>query len=101
MKKLGFLRSKADFCLYSRVTERIKMFYMDDLILTGDDGDTTLRAQKQLSSEFEMNDLGKSEHILGLKIKQDEDGKLRINQKQCILRVLKCFGLENCMEIST
>jgi hypothetical protein len=34
---LGFLRSKADYCLYSRVTERTKMYVIlcDDLILMG------------------------------------------------------------------
>jgi hypothetical protein len=74
---------------------------VDDLILAGDDEGTIFQVKEELSSEFEMKDLGKLKYFLGLDIKQDEDGKLRIDQKQCILRVLKRFGMEDCRGIST
>jgi hypothetical protein len=77
------------------------IIYVDDLILAGDDEGTILQVKKQLSSEFEMKDLGKLKCFLGLDIKQDEDGKLRIDQKQCILRMLKHFVMEDCRKICT
>jgi hypothetical protein len=72
-----FSEVKGFYCLYSIVTERMQMYvilYVDDLILAGDDKSTILQVKKQLSSEFEMKDLGKLKYFLGLDIKQDEDG---------------------------
>ena len=67
---LGFTKSDANSNLYYKVVEGdtlILVLYMDDLFLTGAQRLVTW-CKKQLSSEFEMKDLGLMHFFLGLEI---------------------------------
>ena len=68
--RLGFTKSDADSNLYYKVVEGdtlILVLYVDDLFLTGAERLVTW-CKKQLSSEFEMKDLGSMHCFLGLEI---------------------------------
>ena len=59
-QRLGFTKSDADSNMYFKVMENyplILVLYVDDLFLTGAKHQTT-RCKRELTSEFEMKDLG-------------------------------------------
>ncbi|KAL6348372.1 hypothetical protein AAG906_005676 [Vitis piasezkii] len=61
MRKFGYRQSNSDHTLFlkhrqSKVTTLI--VYEDDMIITGDDAEDISRLQEQLSTEFEMKNLG-------------------------------------------
>ena len=72
---LGFVRSKVDHCIYSK--EEGGHFinvdlYVDDMLLIGNNMDAIKEVKKQLSSKFNMKDLGPAKFILGVEIKRDK-----------------------------
>nr|KAJ0226392.1 hypothetical protein LSAT_V11C100008470 [Lactuca sativa] len=58
------------------------------------------KTKKFLSSSFEMKDLGEADVILGIRIKQGNNG-ISISQSHYIEKILKKFNFENCSPIST
>ena len=42
--------------------------YVDDMIITGDDAEEILRLQRQLSTEFEMKNLGGLKYFMGIEV---------------------------------
>jgi hypothetical protein len=73
LKSPGFQKSDVDANLYFKVRGNqhvILILYVDDLILTGDEGLIDW-CKRELTSEFKMKDLGLMHYFLGL------DGKDR------------------------
>ena len=61
MQKNGYLKSNADHCCYFKRFKSsfiILLLYVDDMLVVGPDLDEIIRLKEQLSSEFEMKDLG-------------------------------------------
>jgi hypothetical protein len=53
--------------------------------------------KKQLSSNFDMKDLGAMNFILGMEIKRDRaTRKIWLNQKKYIETILKRFNMQDC-----
>jgi len=58
------------------------LLYVDDMLIASERRSGIERLKKQLSSEFEMKDLGESKKVLGTKIEKDMySGKIRLTQK--------------------
>ena len=77
----------------------ILLLYVDDLFITG--GEPLIDAcKKDLSSEFEMTDLGLMYYYLGMEIWQ-EDGHVFLGQEKYVADVLKRFQMDNCRPMST
>jgi hypothetical protein len=56
----------------------------------------------QLSSEFEMKNLGATKKILGIEISRDRKSDLLFfSQHSYIQKVLHCFNMNDCKPIST
>ena len=71
MRKYGFQQSNSDHTLLlkhqvGKVTALI--VYVDDIIITGDDVEEIFRLQEQLSTEFEMKNLGRLKYFLWIEI---------------------------------
>ena len=67
---LGFTKSEADPNLYQKVEDGqviILVLYVDDLFLTGNEK-LIEQCKKELTSEFEMKDLGLIHYFLGLEV---------------------------------
>ena len=69
MRKYGYLQSNSDHTLFlkhrqGKVTALI--VYVDDMIIMGDDAKEISRLQEQLSTEFEMKNLGGFKYFLGI-----------------------------------
>jgi hypothetical protein len=74
MLGLGFTRSKEDHCVYFKLIGDHWIYlvlYVDDMLLIGNNKEIIQDVKIQLSSKFDMKDLGASNFILGMEIKRD------------------------------
>jgi hypothetical protein len=72
---LGFVRSKVENCIYSKEEGGHFIYvalYVDDILLIRNNMDTIKEVNKELSSKFDMKDLGAMNFILGMEIKRDQ-----------------------------
>jgi hypothetical protein len=102
LTSLGFTKSEADPNLYYKVEDRfslILVLYVDYLFLTGDekliDG-----CKRDLSSEFEMKDLGLMHYFFGLEVWKRSD-EIFLNQGKYIVEILKKLGMMDCKSMIT
>jgi len=81
---LGFVRRRVDHCVYSKqVCNQLiyVVLYVDDMLLVGNNMDVIKKVKSQLSSKFDMKDLGVANFILGMEIKRDHaNRKLWLNK---------------------
>jgi hypothetical protein len=71
---LGFVRTRVDHCVYSKQVGNNFIYvvmYVDDMLLIGNNMDVIKEVKSQLSSKFDMKDLGAANFILGMEIKRD------------------------------
>jgi hypothetical protein len=102
LMSLGFTKSDADPNLYYKVEDGfplILVLYVDDLFLTGDekliDG-----CKRELTSEFEMKDLGLMHYFLGLEVWQRPD-EIFLSQGKYTVEILQRFGMMDCKSMAT
>ena len=65
------------------------LLYVDDMLITSKNRSLINKLKVQLSSEFEMKDLGEAKRILGIDIVRDRvKGKMNLIQKVYLQKVL-------------
>ncbi|KAG8983720.1 hypothetical protein FRB90_005811, partial [Tulasnella sp. 427] len=105
MINIGFTRSKADPCVYTRITEKrvtVVTVWVDDLILSTDTQDDMDRVQREIESMFDSKDLGIPQFILGIEIDYaPEQFKIVLRQTAYIKSLLQRFGMEECRPVTT
>lgn len=69
--------------------------YVDDLFVTETNGSVIHKFKEEMSSKFEMSDLGKLSYYLGIEVLQHEGG-ITLNQNCYALRILEEAGMQNC-----
>lgn len=98
--KLGFCRSRHDYCLYIRSGDDDELYivlYVDDLLIVGRKLESIVRLKKQLSTVFRMTDCGEARHFLGMKIAYDrQTGVLQLSQQAHVEKVVNNFGMAEC-----
>ena len=90
LQRLGFTKSDADSNLYFKVVENhlmILVLYVDDLFLTGAEHQIAW-CKRELTSEFEMKDLGLMHHFLGLEVWQRSNEIFLSQGKYTVM----CYG---------
>eukprot|EP00253_Pinus_taeda_P034814 PITA_34814 len=99
IRGLGFTRSKADHCVYFKlIGDRViyLVLYVDDMLLVGNDKEIIQDLKTQLSSKFDMKDLGAANYILGMEIKRDgAKRKLWLNQRKYVETILQRFNMQD------
>jgi hypothetical protein len=94
---LGFVRSRADHCVYSKQVGNHFIYvvlYVDDMLLVGNNMDVIKEVKSQLSSKFDMKDLGAANFIMGMEIKRDHaNRKLWLNQRKYVETILQRFNM--------
>ena len=99
IRGLGFTRSKADHCVYFKlIGDRViyLVLYVDDMLLVGNDKEIIQDLKTQLSSKFDMKDLGAANYILGMEIKRDRSKrKLWLNQRKYVETILQRFNMQD------
>ena len=86
----GFKNNECDKCVYVKQTQNcfaILCLYVDDMLITGSDGDTVKKIKYLLASKFEMKDMGVADVILGVKIHKTSGG-LALSQSHYIETIL-------------
>lgn len=71
IKSYGFDQSPDESCVYKKCDEKTLVFlvlYVDDILLIGNDMGVLSSVKVWLSGQFDMKDLGKASHILGIKL---------------------------------
>jgi hypothetical protein len=98
MLGLGFTRSKEDHCVYFKLIGDHLIYlvlYVDDMLLIGNNKEIIQDVKTQLSSKFDMKDLGASNFILGMEIKRDrKKRKLWLNQRKYVETILQRFNMQ-------
>ena len=77
----------------------ILVLYVDDLFLTGDKHQNAW-CKRELTSEFEMKDLGLMHYFLGLEVWQRSD-EIFLSQGKYTVDVLWRFGMMDCKSMAT
>jgi hypothetical protein len=89
---LGFVRSRDDHCVYSKQVGNHFIYvvlYVDDMFLVGNNMDVIKEVKSQLSSKFDMKDLGAANFIMRMEIKRDRaNRKLWLNQRKYVETIL-------------
>ena len=105
LRDMGFIQSTSDPCIYYMNTGG-DMFclgvYVDDIILAGSSDDKIKEVKDTLSRKFEIKDMGKLHHFLGMSVVQNETRKtVWIGQTAYTENLLKKFEMEHCKPVST
>ncbi len=85
LQHFGMMRSTNDHSVFFRHLNRktiITVVYVDDIIITGDDGDGILALKQFLSKQFQITDLGTLKYFLGIEVLRSQ-GKLLVCQRKC------------------
>ena len=70
------------------------MLYVDDMLFVGNNLDVIKEVKSQLSTKFDMKDLGATNFILGMEIKIDHTNmKLWLNQRKYVETILQRFNM--------
>jgi hypothetical protein len=98
MLGLGFIRRKEDHCVYFKlIGDHIiyLVLYVDDMLLIGNNKEIIQNVKTQLSSKFDMKDIGNENYILGMEPKTNQENmKLWLNQRKYIETILQSFNMQ-------
>ena len=97
LHNLGFSKSTAD----SNVVHNhilILVLYVDDLFLTNEE-QLIAQCKRELTSEFEMKDLGLMHYFLGLKVWK-KPGEIFLTQEKCAVDILQRFRMQDSKSMS-
>ncbi|KAK2973118.1 hypothetical protein RJ640_027090 [Escallonia rubra] len=78
----------------------ILLFYVDDIILIGDDITEMERLKQCLASEFEIKDLGSLKFFLEMEIARLKKG-IVLSKRKYVLDLLKETGMSGCRPLET
>jgi hypothetical protein len=101
----GFKRSLYDSYVYIKFVDGSPIYlllYVDDILIAAKSKIDIANLKAQLSSEFEMKDLGAAKTILGMEITRDmKSGLLFLSQHGYIQKVLRHFNMHDSKPVST
>lgn len=100
---LGFVNAKADtslFVYHHGTDTAYLLLYVDDIVLTASFMAVLRRIISALQHEFNMKDLGKLHHFLGMQV-QHRNGCLFLSQQQYMMEILDRAGMAECKPCST
>jgi hypothetical protein len=103
LMKHNFKTSAADPCLYMRWQNEKQILlalYVDDGLVAATDVQELDSFLSQLKSEFEIT-IKEATYFLGIEIKREQDGSIKISQPAYAKKVLERFGFENCKSVAT
>ena len=102
LKKYRFTRLKSNPCVYTRCNAKniaILTVWVDDLMLFTSSDEILKSVKIQLSTEWEITDLGEPAKIIGIEITRILD-EIKISQEKYIDSILKREGMESANPVS-
>jgi hypothetical protein len=77
------------------------VLYVNDMLLVGNNMDVIKEVKSQLSSKFDMKDLGATNFILGMEMKRDRANmKLWLNQIKYLEMILQRFNMHGSKPVN-
>lgn len=105
MEKLGFERSKYDYCFYLGRMNGQKLYiivHVDDLLICSSSRDAIDKLKRLLNMRFRMKDMGKVQYYVGIEIDYDYDKKeLCLYQEKYIQSLAEKYKIENSKSYQT
>lgn len=105
LKKRGFKTLPADLCIYVKRqlnTIIVIALYVDDLLIASNHVNDLIQFKKNLAAEFKMDDLGKVEFILGIKVIRDRTARtISISQAAYVTALLDRHDMSACKSVTT
>ncbi len=74
--------------------------HVDDTQMTDPNSEKLDWAQAEIVKHFEIKDVGNSDHYLGMKINQTEEG-IKLSQSLYVKELLRDFEMEGCNPVQT
>ena len=103
--EMGFVCCIADPGTYYKITGNtiiILLIYVDDVLFIGRNKAQLLNHKKKFMKQWKSHDLGEAKEYLGMRITKDSKAHMITLDQTCYAeKVAKCFGQENCKEVST
>ena len=103
--EMGFTCCTADPGTYYKITGDmiiILLIYVNDALFMDSDKAQLLNHKKTFIKQWKSHDLGKAKEYLGMRITRDcKAHMITLDQTYYVEKVAKCFGQENCKEVST
>lgn len=90
----GYIQSLHDYSLFTKVKgDKIVLLhiYVDDLLITGNDGEMVVELKGILHLNFKMNDLGHLKYFLGIEVIHSKEG-IVVHQKKYALELIADLG---------
>lgn len=98
LNDLGFTKCPYEHAVYTK-REKTGMLivgvYVDDLLVTGTNKSLIKQFKEEMSKVFDMSDLGKLSHYLGLEVNQTSDF-IELKQAAYAKKVLEKSGMAEC-----
>lgn len=95
LKRYGFRQSLSDYSLFILKRGNIQLhvlIYVDDLIISGNDGTEVTKFKSYLSECFKMKDLGPLKYFLGFEVARAPEG-IYLCQRKYALDIIQETGL--------
>ena len=104
LKKLNFVQSVCDPCIYVKGTENplILAVYVDDIILICKSASEIQSVKCNLMNQYKMSDLGQLKYFLGVKVDQNvKNGTIFLSQSAYAERLINKFGMSEANPVKT
>ncbi|KAM1712704.1 hypothetical protein ACFX12_023548 [Malus domestica] len=101
---MGFTASVSDTSLFMKsdsVDIIILLLYVDDIILTGSSSVKVQNVVQELSTVFDLKDLGRLTYFLGLQIQYKSNGDIFVHQAKYIKDLIHKSGMDSCKPATT
>ncbi|XP_050144052.1 uncharacterized mitochondrial protein AtMg00810-like [Malus sylvestris] len=98
--KNAFLHDSSLFIKHDGTSIVVLLLYVDDIILTGDSDEGVHSVIQQLTTEFDMKDLGLLQYFLGLEIEYHSQG-LFVHQSKYVKDLLHKTAMSDCKSCVT
>ncbi|GKV47833.1 hypothetical protein SLEP1_g54692 [Rubroshorea leprosula] len=95
LEAVGFKQSKADYSLFTLAIADsfvVVLIYVDDIVITGNDGARIAALKHYLHSAFSIKDLGPLKYFLGIEVARTTEG-IVLSQRKYALDILTESGM--------
>lgn len=98
LMKVGFVQSLNDKCLYKKTRGNSviwTLIHVDDVVTSSNDVELESHTMREIGKIFELKDLGKAKHFLGIDLIRDESGNFSMSQSPYIQKIIDTAGLQD------
>lgn len=103
LKQFGFAHSSYDHSFFIKGKDKAVawlLVYVDDIILTWNNGHMILDTKRELQRQFKIKDLGELKYFLGIKAARSHKGII-LNQRKYALELISDLGLSGAKCVQT